>query len=185
MTREAVIASVPGRMAAARKEWEENAQARADDLARRPWQTLDASEYEWRYGFDPNSGMPGARTYWHGRQWNWESWDGNGQTDRGAANRRGDAFVTSSRSADTLAKERGVPQEKLYEASLKRGLELRAGQATAPDQSTAPSSSRPHRSPWSWSSPSSTGSGPPAAATPARSGRYSIAQSAAPAKYRM
>ncbi|MDH6293132.1 hypothetical protein M2275_008077 [Rhodococcus opacus] len=22
-----------------------------------------ATKYEWRYGFDPNSGMPGARTY--------------------------------------------------------------------------------------------------------------------------
>ncbi|KAF0956854.1 helicase-related protein [Rhodococcus sp. T7] len=135
MTREAVIASVPGRMAAARKEWEENGQARAEDLQRRPWQTLDASEYEWRYGFDPNSGMPGARTYWHGRQWNWESWDGTGQTDRGAANRRGDAFATGERSADKLAKEREVPREKLYEASLHRGIQVR-GQTPAPDQST-------------------------------------------------
>ncbi|MDH6291957.1 hypothetical protein, partial [Rhodococcus opacus] len=79
--------------------------------------------------------MPGARTYWHGRQWNWESWDGTGQTDRGAANRRGDAFAAGERSAHTLAKEREVLREKLYEASLKRGVELRAGQDTAPDQS--------------------------------------------------
>ncbi|MGH3803766.1 MAG: hypothetical protein ACRDTD_27265, partial [Pseudonocardiaceae bacterium] len=85
-------------------------------------------------GFDPNSGMPGARTYWHGRQWNWESWDGAGQTDRGAANRRGDAFATSERSADTLAKEREVSREKLYEASIERGAKVRAAQT--PDQST-------------------------------------------------
>ncbi|NRI68803.1 helicase [Rhodococcus sp. MS16] len=138
MRRESVIATVPAKMAEARKEWEQNAEARESNEQKRSWQTIDASEVEWRYGFDPNSGMPGARTHWHGRQWNWESWDGTGQHDRGTANKRGDAFARASQSVDEMSKERGVPREKLYEASIERGTKLRAAieleQAPTPEQ---------------------------------------------------
>ncbi|MFZ2174951.1 MAG: helicase-related protein [Rhodococcus sp. (in: high G+C Gram-positive bacteria)] len=136
MNREAVIAAVPARMAAARKEWEENAEARAEAAVRQTWQALDPAEAEWRYGFDPNSAMPGARTYWQGRQWNWEAWDGAGQTERGTSNRRGDAFAESAWKVDAMAHEREIPKDKLYEASLHRGIQLRDAQSAAADQAT-------------------------------------------------
>ncbi|QEM25746.1 helicase (plasmid) [Rhodococcus qingshengii] len=134
MTREAVIATVPAKMAEARKEWEENAKAREDNERAQPWQSIDASEVEWRYGFDPNSGMPGARTHWHGRQWNWESWDGTGQHDRGTANKRVDAFARASHSVDEMARERDVPREKIREANVERGAQTRAANAAEQEQ---------------------------------------------------
>ena len=79
-----------------------------------------------------------APAHWHGRQWNWESWDGTGQHDRGTANKRGDAFARASQSVDEMSKERGVPREKLYDASIERGTKLRTSteieQAPTPEQ---------------------------------------------------
>ncbi len=136
MTREAVIATVPAKMAEARKEWAENAKAREDNERHQPWQSIDASEVEWRYGFDPNSGMPGARTHRHGRQWHWESWDGTGQHDRGTANKRIDAFARASNSVDEMARERDVPREKIREADLERGAQTRAANEAEHEQAS-------------------------------------------------
>uniref|UniRef100_UPI0009349401 helicase-related protein n=1 Tax=Rhodococcus marinonascens TaxID=38311 RepID=UPI0009349401 len=132
MNREEVIASVPGRMAEARKNWAADAPARAEAREREPWQTLDDTEAEWRYGYDPNTGMPGARTSWQARQWNWEAWDGNGLSDRGTANRRADAFGACAWRADVMAKDREIPREKLQEASMERGRQRHASHNPAP-----------------------------------------------------
>lgn len=134
LSREALIASVPGRMAQARKEWEKNADARAEALDKQSWKSLDSTEVEWRFGFDPNSGMPGARTYWQGRQWNWEAWDGAGSKDRGTSNRRGEALASSENQALKFAGTRKLPIESLREASMERGKKLRAAAEPEPSQ---------------------------------------------------
>ena len=130
MTREAVIAAVPVRMAEARQEWEDNAHIRAEHREKQPWTALDDTEAEWRYGFDPNSGMPGARTYWHGRQWNWEAWNGTGEHETGTSHRRGDAFAASSQQTRVFARDRQIPEEKVSTARMHRQTPASQSQAS-------------------------------------------------------
>lgn len=134
--REALIASVPARMAVARKDWAANTEARAEARANEPWQPLDPTETEWRYGYDPNSGMPGGRTYWQGRQWSWESWDGQGEADRGSCRQRREAFSYAAISVNDLASKRNVPTERLREASRERGAQFREQQQAHDETST-------------------------------------------------
>ena len=75
----AVVATVPQRMQHAADTWAAGEQDRATAKQNQLWKPLDATEHEWRYGHDPNTGLPGARTWWADRQWRWEAYDGNGK----------------------------------------------------------------------------------------------------------
>ena len=75
----AVAATVPQRMQHAADTWAAATAEREKAKQNQLWKPLDATEHEWRYGHDPDTGLPGARTWWADRQWRWEAYDGNGK----------------------------------------------------------------------------------------------------------
>ncbi|NCL75738.1 hypothetical protein AIIKEEIJ_03208 [Rhodococcus sp. YH1] len=126
MSKQDLIASVPARMAAARQVWLDGAEQREADRKADPWVPLDASEALWQYGFDADSGRPGARVYWDDRQWHLEAWDGDGALDRAAVNTRSEAFNTAVRAVGKFAADRDIPREAIHQASMDRRERLEA-----------------------------------------------------------
>ncbi|WP_302071577.1 helicase-related protein [Rhodococcus ruber] len=130
MSKEDLIASVPARMAAARQEWLDGAEQREASRKADPWVALDETEALWQYGFDSDSGQPGARALWDERQWHLEAWDGNGRVERDAVNTRGDAFSLGIRAVETFAADRQIPREAIHQAGMDRRARL--GNAASP-----------------------------------------------------
>ncbi|AXY49369.1 helicase-related protein [Rhodococcus ruber] len=130
MSKQDLIASVPARMAAARQEWLDGAEQREATRKAQPWVALDEREAIWQYGFDTDSGRPGARVYWDDRQWHWEAWDGDGSLDRDAVNTRGEAFSSAAHAADLFAVARQIPREVIQQAGMERREHLQAAAET-------------------------------------------------------
>lgn len=138
MSKEDLIASVPARMAAARREWRGGAEQREANRKAQPWVALDETEALWQYGFDSGSGRPGARVYWDDRQWHLEAWDGDGAIDRDALNTRGEAFSLGIRMVEQFAADHEIPREAIHQASIDRRERLdNAASATTVEPTAA------------------------------------------------
>lgn len=120
MSKAELIASVPERMAAARQAWLDGAEQREESRRSDPWVALDDTEAIWQYGFDADTGEPGARVSWDERQWHLEAWDGNGSVDREAVNTRGEAFSIATRAVEKFAAEQNIGREAIHQASIER-----------------------------------------------------------------
>lgn len=116
-TREQLTASVPQRMADAQKRWHADAADREQRARTSPWQATSPSAHELRYGHDPDSGKPGARTYWHARQWHWQAWNSEGELAAGAANTQ---VRARSNAESALHGQLKTPAKELTHADLTR-----------------------------------------------------------------
>ncbi|MBD8056442.1 DEAD/DEAH box helicase family protein [Rhodococcus ruber] len=136
MSKADLIASVPGRMAAARQAWQGGAEIREQNRRSEPWVALDDTEAVWEYGFDAGSGQPGARVRWNERQWHLEAWDGHGHVERDAVNTRSEAFGIAARAVEKFAAEQNIGREAIHQAGRTRRDRLEAGMV--PDTDTTP-----------------------------------------------
>lgn len=128
--------SVPGKMAAARQGWVEEAPQREERRRARPWVALDDTEATWSYGFAADRSMPGGTVRWHDRQWHWQAWDGTGAVETGAVDKRSEATYAAKLSADTFATAREVPTDALYKASMERRERIEPLPATPEPQAS-------------------------------------------------
>nr|WP_259444381.1 helicase-related protein [Rhodococcus sp. DMU2021] len=120
MNKADLIASVPERMAAARQAWLDGAEQREESRRSDPWVALDDTEAIWQYGFDADTGKPGARVSWDERQWHLHAWDGNGSVDREAVNTRGEAFSIATRAVEKFAADQNIGRDAIHQASIER-----------------------------------------------------------------
>ncbi|MGV9832328.1 helicase-related protein [Rhodococcus pyridinivorans] len=130
MSKAELIASVPERMAAARQAWLDGAEMREANRKADPWVALDDTEAIWQYGFDSDSGRPGARVRWDDRQWHLEAWDGEGGIDREAVNTRGEAFSIATRAVEKFAAEQNIGREAIHQAGIERREHLTTTETT-------------------------------------------------------
>ncbi|WP_437343273.1 helicase-related protein [Rhodococcus pyridinivorans] len=136
MSKAELIASVPERMAAARQAWLDGAEQREESRRSDPWVALDDTEAVWQYGFDSDTGKPGARVSWDERQWHLEAWDGGGTIERDAVNTRSEAFGIAARTVEKFAAEQNIGREAIHQASRARRDRLEA--ATVSGTNTTP-----------------------------------------------
>lgn len=118
--RAGLTASVPTRMKIAAREWADGAEAREQQRRDNVWKPVDATESEWRYGYDRNTGMPGARVWWASRQWQWEAWNGTDQHHTGITDRRPDAWAESRHHVTRYADDRNISPTDIVTVSAAR-----------------------------------------------------------------
>ncbi|AEF43133.1 hypothetical protein AS9A_P20089 (plasmid) [Hoyosella subflava DQS3-9A1] len=116
-TREQLSASVPQRMADAKNQWEADAAEREQRARTNPWQATHIGANELRYGYNPETGKPGARTSWRARQWHWQAWNSDGDLVSGAANTQGRARSSAEAALHDKLK---IPAGELTHADLTR-----------------------------------------------------------------
>ncbi|BDB63460.1 hypothetical protein RDE2_52540 (plasmid) [Rhodococcus sp. RDE2] len=138
MSKVDLTESVPARMAEAKQAWLDGVEQRETSRKADPWVALDEHEANWQYGFDADSGRPGARVFWDDRQWHLEVWDGEGAVDRDAVNTRGEAFSIATRVVEKFAADRKMPREAIHEVGIERRERLEAGAVPTVIEPTEP-----------------------------------------------